>query len=96
MKIEVNEQQTVLTIRLAILPEPRPSKNSKGTFIVATSGGLKPAPLVINGNPVMIAANAFYKVDDDIPADDGVDGAEKPADDGAKNTESTGTKTKKK
>jgi len=56
-KIENGE----LIVRIPVNDPPPPSKSGK-SMIVATSGGNMATTLVVNGKPVTIGLNAYFKM----------------------------------
>jgi len=56
-KIENGE----LIVRIPVNDPPTPSKSGK-SMIVATSGGNMATTLVVNGKPVTIGLNAYFKM----------------------------------
>ena len=60
MKAEIINGNLVVTVPLR---KPTPSKSGK-TLIVATSGGLKPSGVIVDGGKeIIVGLNAFIKKD---------------------------------
>ena len=61
MKVKIDEKAKTLTITLPLQPDGTRSASGK-TMVVATTRGNQVAPdAVVNGKPITIGVNAYYK-----------------------------------